>query len=128
MPAHSFIRLAEADEMNTQQLTQQIYNRVCAVVNVTKKQRPDASENTIIVGAIASVITDITTALHERIKALEERQNLQYKGTWKSSEAYAADTLTTHRGSMWISLKQTISQPGTDHDSWRLVSKSNGRG
>lgn len=63
------------------------------------------------------------SALHARIKALEERPVMQYRGVWSAGRgAYPAGSFATHDGSVWYAHATTTSRPGAD-DSWTLAVK-----
>lgn len=45
-----------------------------------------------------------------------------YREVYRSGETYRRSELATWDGSLWMAMKETRSQPGTD-DSWRLITK-----
>ena len=71
------------------------------------------------------------TALESRIVALESLPlRLTYLGVWNDGEPYAANSVVTRDGSMWVSLtNENRSRPGSAHSGWQLAVKrgSNGR-
>jgi hypothetical protein len=62
-------------------------------------------------------------SLWKRIKELEDRPGMRYRGTWSMDAQHnEGDTVTDH-GSAWFCLKSTRSRPGDDPDSWQLMVK-----
>ncbi len=69
-------------------------------------------------------LRDAHTAALNRIKELEDRPPIPYKGIWGSSEAYKAGELVTHDGSMWFARRESKgTRPGHDPDAWVLIVK-----
>lgn len=58
----------------------------------------------------------------KRLKALESRPVLSYRGVWKADQDYLAGNLVTHSGSMFHCHKQTREKPG-ESDAWQLCVK-----
>jgi hypothetical protein len=64
--------------------------------------------------------------LQARIKALEARPDLAYRGIWRDGEAYGAGSLATVSGALWLATRATTMRPGTSDSGWRLIVKSGG--
>ena len=63
--------------------------------------------------------------LHDRIKELEGRPQIEYKGVWRCGEVYPVASLVTHAGSMWFATNQTNAKPGSGPGcGWSLSVKS----
>ena len=65
------------------------------------------------------------TSLEARVKALEDRPQWVYKGTWEQG-AYVPGNLVTDRGSLWYCRHVTGARPGepaVESRSWVLVAK-----
>jgi hypothetical protein len=61
--------------------------------------------------------------LSKRIKALEERPDLKYRGIWSEGEDYDEASFVTHQGSLWIAkVKSKGVRPG-DGACWQLCAK-----
>jgi hypothetical protein len=58
--------------------------------------------------------------LEERIKELEAT-TLKYYGLYGRSVSYSKNSLITHRGSLWVTIRDTSATP--PHDDYVLVSK-----
>jgi hypothetical protein len=63
--------------------------------------------------------------MEARIKALEARPQLSYRGIWREGEHEAGD-LVTDKGALWHCWQATSTRPGTSSDCWQLCAK-NGR-
>ena len=58
-----------------------------------------------------------------RIKMLEARPTLEYKGLWNEGESYGEGAAVTHNGSVWICKTACHGvEPGTD-PRWQLAVK-----
>jgi hypothetical protein len=58
-----------------------------------------------------------------RIKALEERPELKYCGTWvESTEPHLPGTLVTDKGGLWLCMQASNARPGINA-AWRLIVK-----
>lgn len=68
-------------------------------------------------------LNDRCGALEARIKALEERPALQYRGVWSPDEAYACGDLVTHDGSMFHCWEATQGGRPAQTDAWQLCVK-----
>jgi len=66
-------------------------------------------------------------SLEQRIAALEIRPVPTFRGEHREGKGYRANTLTTHAGSLWVSMMSTTSVPGTDPSWQRAVKKSDVR-
>ena len=56
-----------------------------------------------------------------RIKMLEARPTLEYKGLWNADESYAEHAAVTHNGCVWISKAPSHGiEPGSD-PRWQLA-------
>lgn len=61
--------------------------------------------------------------LERRLKALEERPALQYKGVWQHDATYPIGTFITHNGSVWYAdIASKAVKPG-DGNVWSLAVK-----
>jgi hypothetical protein len=59
-----------------------------------------------------------------RIRALEERPVMHYKGVWVEGTTYAPGSVVTNGGSMWYANTSTRSEPGQGHSrDWTLCVK-----
>ena len=83
--------------------------------------------------ALASVLRPRLKAIDARLAALEAQSKAlrtqqqksladDYTGTWRTDVKYKRGSLSTHKGSLWLSLADTEQAPGTNSD-WRMVSK-----
>jgi len=61
-------------------------------------------------------------ALEARIKALEERPTVKYRGVFDGVSEYRSGDAVTHRGTLWFCSQDTKGRPG-EADSWRLMVK-----
>jgi len=62
--------------------------------------------------------------LAKRLKELEARDVVPYKGTWATDDTYGRGDFTTHDGSLWIARRDcTGRRPGDDPSAWTLVCK-----
>ncbi len=59
-----------------------------------------------------------------RLKALEERPTLAYRGVFASNVLYREGSLVSRQGGLWLAEHETRSQPGNGDSSWRLIVKS----
>jgi hypothetical protein len=65
------------------------------------------------------------TRLRERIKELEDRPTLEYKGVYDPETLYHRGNAVTKGGSLWIALTaSTGATPGVSVDCWRLAVKA----
>jgi hypothetical protein len=72
---------------------------------------------------VARALGERTAGLEARIKTLESRPVLEYRGVWKADEDYRPGDLVTHGGSLhycWAPVRG--SRPG-ESDSWQLCVK-----
>jgi hypothetical protein len=62
--------------------------------------------------------------LSDRVRALESAQSKSladcYRGTFLAGSVYARGQLLTHKGSLWLAMSVTTSEPGSCSD-WKLV-------
>jgi hypothetical protein len=61
-------------------------------------------------------------AFETRIKALEARPSMSYRGVWEEGERNLPGDVCTHDGSMWHCWRATKDRPGTS-DAWQLCVK-----
>ncbi|MDG4898051.1 hypothetical protein P9272_31405 [Mesorhizobium sp. WSM4976] len=63
-------------------------------------------------------------ALEDRVKQLEERPSVEYRGSWKADEKYRRGDLISHAGSVWhCELAGSGIVPGEGAIGWRLAVK-----
>lgn len=63
-------------------------------------------------------------ALEVRVKELEERPSVEYRGVWRSTQQYQRGSLVTHDGSIWhADVASTGLMPGDGAAGWRLAVK-----
>jgi hypothetical protein len=69
--------------------------------------------------------------LKAKVKTLEARPQVNYRGVYRDGETYPAGSLATHAGSMWYANSRTTERPGNGPSTgWTLAVKSgsfNGR-
>lgn len=68
-------------------------------------------------------LNDRCGALEARIRALEERPALQYRGIWSPEEEYVSGDLVTHDGSMFYCWESTRGGRPAQTDAWQLCVK-----
>ena len=62
--------------------------------------------------------------LEMRLRALEDRPTMLYKGIWLEGTTYAPGSVVTDNGSMWHANISTRSEPGKGHSrDWTLCVK-----
>ena len=62
--------------------------------------------------------------LEARIAAIEsEPRALSYAGTFQENRTFEKNTAVTHRGSLWVSVRATSGEPGSDDSGWLLACK-----
>lgn len=74
--------------------------------------------------AIVAAIKQAVDPLRARVKALEERPALAYKGVFEANVLYREGSLVTRSGSLWLALHDTRAVPGSEPSAWRLVAKN----
>jgi hypothetical protein len=74
--------------------------------------------------AVIVAIKRATEPLHARIKKLEERPELIYRGVYEADVLYRECSLVTRSGSLWLALHDTRAVPGSEPTAWRLVAKN----
>jgi hypothetical protein len=92
--------------------------------------KPIYDENGILVGARRSALPGdessaggaTLAAMEARLKAVEQKPAMKYRGVWKSEARYDAGDITTDGGSMWHCNRSTMARPGTSGD-WTLAVK-----
>jgi hypothetical protein len=62
-------------------------------------------------------------SLLQRVAELESKKLPTYAGAHKEGTAYAAGSLVTRSGSLWLATAQTDETPGQGATSWRLIVK-----
>jgi hypothetical protein len=80
-------------------------------------------------GECFGVVCEIIDALTNRVKSLEEKLGVtqkelaarEHKGVWEGGRGYEKGNFVTYRGGMWVAKKETLDEPGTSLESWRLV-------
>jgi hypothetical protein len=88
------------------------------------KRVPNAAATVAMLDTILKIIEAATTPLHARIKALEERPTIEYKGVFEAGVTYHKGECVTHAGSLWIAKHDTMLKPD-EHDGrdWQLCVK-----
>lgn len=83
----------------------------------------------IIASSLAPVIKELLkmrddriAALEARVVELEQRPELKWAGIFDPMRAYAAGSLVTRSGSLWLATALTAQQPGSSAD-WKLICK-----
>ncbi|MHC2373367.1 chitodextrinase [Bradyrhizobium diazoefficiens] len=72
---------------------------------------------------IADFVVAVITPLKERIKELESRPTLCYRGIWDASRTYQPGSFVTHSGSVWhADVQSTGIRPG-EGGFWKLAVK-----
>ena len=62
--------------------------------------------------------------LERRLKTIEDRGTLEYKGVWAEGQGYSKGECVTQDGSIWICKGYHVrSKPGTDPTLWQLAVK-----
>jgi hypothetical protein len=61
-------------------------------------------------------------AMIDRVKSLESRPAIQYRGVWRDGQEHAPSSFVTHDGSLWHCNATTRAKPGTGAD-WTLAVK-----
>jgi hypothetical protein len=62
--------------------------------------------------------------IERRLRALEDRPTMEYKGVWLENTPYAPGNVVTSGGSMWYCNIATRSEPGVGHSrDWTLCVK-----
>lgn len=67
-------------------------------------------------------VAGVVGAIGKRLKALEARPSMQYRGTFDGSEQYNPGDCVTDGGSVWYCQNLTRSRPGSSSD-WKLCVK-----
>lgn len=67
-------------------------------------------------------VEGVVVQIGKRLKALEERPELAYKGTWDGATQFNEGNFATHQGSLWACKASTRTEPGTSSD-WQLAVK-----
>jgi hypothetical protein len=83
------------------------------------------SELESIADAVAKAITHALAPLQTRIKALEERPQVENRGVHIAGDTYTEGALVTRSGALWLCLRSTTQGPGQSAD-WKLIVKSGG--
>jgi hypothetical protein len=105
-------------------------------INPTPKKSPSAGSLTLaqLAGAIDEAIARYVEPFEARIKELEARPTLRYRGVWNASTQYVIGDFCTHDGSLWHCNVSTIGTKPSDTRDWQLAVKrgrdaqSRGRG
>ncbi|MBB3972516.1 carbohydrate-binding family V/XII protein [Hansschlegelia beijingensis] len=71
---------------------------------------------------VAQEIASHDAGLEARIKALEERPALEYRGVWDGALLYSKGNVVTDGGSMWFCNRETKARPGSS-GCWTLAVK-----
>ena len=74
--------------------------------------------------AVVAAVKQLVDPLLARVKALEERPALAYKGVFEADVLYRECSLVTRSGSLWLALHDTRAVPGSEPSAWRLVAKN----
>lgn len=74
-------------------------------------------------GGVDDAISVQLIQLQTRIKSLEARPAMIYKGSWKSDLSYDEGNMATHHGSLWHANEQSRGMPPGASDKWTLVAK-----
>ena len=86
----------------------------------------------VITSGTAAVMKEVLKARDLRLAALEARTaaletksaaGVQWAGTFEQGKAYAAGSLSTCAGSLWLAKADTAMRPGSDPTAWVLVCK-----
>jgi hypothetical protein len=74
---------------------------------------------------IGTLVGKALEPLQRRIADLEARPiGLHYMGTWTKGQSYAKDTGVSHRGSLWVAIKDNPErEPGTPNSGFQLCCK-----
>jgi hypothetical protein len=80
----------------------------------------------LVVDGVVEAVKETITELRGRIEALEQRPpSPEYRGIFRPTETYHSGALVTHRGSLWLGLRDSAgATPGSAPDAWKLIVKS----
>ncbi|MGA0530641.1 hypothetical protein [Hansschlegelia sp. KR7-227] len=71
---------------------------------------------------VSREIHKLESRLEERVKSLEARPTLEYRGVWSGDLTYSKGNVVTDGGSMWFCNRETRARPGTS-GCWTLAVK-----
>ena len=77
-------------------------------------------------GQAAEQITELETLI-ERVKSLEARPEMSYRGVWHLNEDYRLGDFVTHNGSIFHCWTPTKDRPG-ESNAWQLAVKKGADG
>jgi len=76
----------------------------------------------IVKAYVAREIEKIDARWDARVKAIEARPTLEYRGVWEKDLLYSKGNVVTDGGSMWFCNRETKARPGSS-GCWTLAVK-----
>jgi hypothetical protein len=75
----------------------------------------------LLSSVLRKIISPALTDHNRRLKALEGRPQIEYRGTFEAGKTYREGALVTDKGSLWLATRETGHRP--PDVTWKLVVK-----
>jgi hypothetical protein len=85
----------------------------------------------IALQARCAELESLAQLMDARVKALEAKPAMEYRGTWTAEQTYSPGDCVTDHGSIWHCHRQATSaaqRPGTSPPHWQLACKKGADG